>query len=1086
MPIERAVVRAVPKPWGVVDPSPWHPGSEDLSPIGELRFERRSPPHQPTLLLKLLLTSQPLSIQVHPDDAFARLIGLPCGKSEAWYILAAAPGSRVAVGLKEPCSKEELRSSIADGSIGSLVSWHAAASGDAFDVPAGTIHAIGSGLVIAEIQQNSDATFRLLDIGLNRELHVDNGLAVAETGVAAKQLLPARLSDERLLLVANNHFVFERVDLPPGSIWRLAAEGETWIVLLAGRTIIGAFELAVGEAIFADDASVSICSGDRGMRCLIAYVRKKGANPKLLRRSNNQFRRDRRPNASRTPSSWLRMGQLAARIRSWRIPPIKYSQRIALIGNYLPRRCGIATFTHDLNIAITKKHPEADTMVIAMTNSGGAYDYPECVRFQIPADQPDEYRRAAAFLNSSDVGVVSLQHEFGIFGGEAGSHILGLLAHLEAPVVTTLHTILDEPSAAQRVVMDRVIASSERLVVMSNMGRDILIKTYGIETDMIDTIPHGIPDVPFQDTAIAKAKFGLSAKTVILTFGLLSPSKGIEMVIDAMPAIIKACPTAIYVVLGATHPNLVREQGEVYRESLVTRMRALGVQDHVLFFDQFVDQATLLDFIAMCDIYVTPYLNEAQMTSGTLAYSYGSGKAVVSTPYWHAKELLADGRGILVPFGDSNSIGSEIASLLGNDVRRHAMRKRAYSAGRSMIWAEAAGRYLATYQSAAAVRTAPRPILTIPSQSSRRAPDLALPQLRTTHLLAMCDLTGLLQHAIHSVPDRSHGYCVDDNARGLLLASTLDGAGEAGLPDLLTTRMAAFVAHAWNEDTKRFRNFMSYDRRWLEDKGSEDSHGRTLWALAACASDDADASRRRWAIELFRKALPTAREFNSPRAWAFTLLALDQYCPLARKDIGADQMRRQLADRLLAILESSKRDDWFWFEDVLGYDNARLSQALILTGIATDTPAYSTAGLETLRWLMDRQTGSSGCFRPVGSDSFGKPYAQPEPFDQQPIEAAASIAAYLAAARLQAGPEWEAAAMSAFNWFLGENDLCVTLADRHSGACLDGLHPDRPNGNMGAELVLSYLLALTDIRRLVRVGVAPAESARTQRLPVTA
>ena len=724
-------------------------------------------------------------------------------------------------------------------------------------------------------------------------------------------------------------------------------------------------------------------------------------------------------------------------------------------------------------------------MVVAMTDPGSAYDYPDCVRFQICADQPADYRRATHMLNASGCDVVCLQHEFGIFGGEAGCNILELLEHLEAPLVTTLHTILAEPTAAQRFVMDRIIRSSERLVVMSDTGRSILIKTYNVASAKIDTIAHGIPDVPFQDTTLAKAKFGLANRNVILTFGLLSPSKGIETVIDAMPAVIKACPTAIYVVLGATHPNLVREQGEAYRESLVARMRALAIEDHVLFFDQFVDQATLLDFIAMCDVYVTPYLNEAQMTSGTLAYSFGSGRAVVSTPYWHAKELLANGRGVLVPFGDTTTIGREISSLLGDDIRRQGIGKRAYATGRSMTWAETGRHYLATLQAAIVAEDPAKDVCFSPNRANRTTEDQQLPQLRTSHLLSMCDLTGILQHAIHSIPDRSHGYCVDDNARGLLLASMLDNAGEAGLPDFLTTRFAAFVAHAWNQDTKRFRNFMSYDRQWLEDQGSEDSHGRTLWALAACAAENRDASRRRWAMELFRKALPIVRGFTSPRAWAFTLLALDQYCPLAVTDVAANRMRHKLADQLLALLECNGQGNWCWFEKVLAYDNARLSQALILTGIATDTNTYAAAGLDTLHWLKGQQRASSGWFRPVGSHSFGKPYAPPEPFDQQPIEAAACVAAYLAAARLEPGSAWENDALSAFNWFLGENDLCAMLADRNSGACLDGLHPDRPNRNMGAESALSYLLALTEIRKFTRAGIAPAKAARTSKVPAT-
>ena len=456
--------------------------------------------------------------------------------------------------------------------------------------------------------------------------------------------------------------------------------------------------------------------------------------------------------------------------------------------------------------------------------------------------------------------------------------------------------------------------------------------------DKIEVIPHGIPDFPFLETHHAKAKFGFAGKTVILTFGLLSPNKGIETMLDAMPDIIKSCPNAVYVILGATHPNLVRHQGEAYRESLTARVQELGIEDHVVFFNQFVDQATLLDFISMCDVYVTPYLNEAQMTSGTLAYSFGLGKAVVSTPYWHAKELLGDGRGILVPFGDAKAMGAEIAGLLTNDVRRHAMRKRAYAASRSMTWAQTAKRYLAVFETAREHgRACNRRFRSIAIVS--RSKDSALPEIRIGHFLSLCDSTGMLQHAVHSVPDRAHGYCVDDNARALLFSSALASSGEAQLSETLTARFAAFIQHAWNPDTRRFRNFMSYDRRWLEASGSEDSHGRTLWALAECARNDTDPSRRRWAAALFKTALPAVEEFSSPRAWAFSLLGLDAYCARGRRRPCRQPHARAAGRQVDVLARGDETEDWLWFEDVLAYDNARLPQALIQTGLATQHAA---------------------------------------------------------------------------------------------------------------------------------------------------
>ena len=763
-------------------------------------------------------------------------------------------------------------------------------------------------------------------------------------------------------------------------------------------------------------------------------------------------------------------------------------RRVAFIGNHLPRRCGIATFTHDLHRAVAIAAPGIDTCVVAMNDPSGAYDYPPPVRFQVRDDCISDYRKAAADLNDAGPDVVSLQHEFGIFGGDAGANILELVFRLKMPIVTTLHTVLAAPSPQQRAVLDQIIDTSTRLVVMSEKSRHFLRSVHGVPDEKIEVISHGIPEYPFIEPERAKAKFGFSGKAVILTFGLLSQSKGIETVIDAMPAIIKSCPDAVYVILGATHPNLVRNQGEAYREGLIERARHLGVADHVVFCNQFVDQATLLDYISMCDVYVTPYLNEAQMTSGTLAYSYGLGKAVVSTPYWHAQELLADGRGLLVPFADAAATGAAISGLLTDDIRRHAMRKRAYATSRSMTWPRTARSYLSVFEAACAAAS-PRNGRRngyVGGNGVERPEPFTVPDLRTDNLLAMCDSTGLIQHAVHCVPDRSHGYCVDDNARALLFACRLGGKSEPRLPEKLTTQFAAFIQHAWNPDTRRFRNFMSYDRRWLEHTGSEDSHGRTLWALGTCSAADPDPARRRWATSLFKTALAPAERFTSPRAWAFTLLGLDAYCAAKPDDAEANHLRSALADRLMALHQANRNGTWRWFEAYLAYDNARLPQALIETGLATGTTAYIDAGLDSLQWLMARQIAASGCFRPIGTESFGMIHETSGPFDQQPVDATATIAACLAAARADGSPEWPAGARRAFNWFLGANDLGVPLVDLATGGCLDGLHAERPNQNMGAESALSYLLALLDIRQLAHVEIVPRRSKLVPSLALSA
>ena len=741
--------------------------------------------------------------------------------------------------------------------------------------------------------------------------------------------------------------------------------------------------------------------------------------------------------------------------------------RLAFIGNSLPRRCGIATFTTDLQQAIAGSRVDLDTAIVAMTDHGHSYDYPPDVRLQVNDDRLEEYVRAADFLNEAQFDIACLQHEFGIFGGESGNHIMALLSRLTMPIVTTLHTVLAEPRPVQRSVLNKVVGVSSKVIVMAEKARDLLRSVYDVAADKIEVIAHGVPDSAFVAPDAAKDKLGFGRKPIILTFGLLSPNKGIEVMIDAMPSILKSRADAVYVVLGATHPNLVRREGEAYREGLMARARALGVERHVVFLNRFVDQATLLDFISMCDVYVTPYLNEAQMTSGTLAYSFGLGKAVVSTPYWHARELLADGRGVLVPFGDSRTIGIEIARLLTDDARRQAMREQAYASSRSMTWQQTAERYLSVFDRAR--RAQPLKVITRQDGGIALRDSPPAPQMQLGHFLSMCDDTGLFQHAVCSVPDRLHGYCTDDNARALLVACALNAAGEEPLPDVLTTCFAAFVEHAWNPDRRRFRNFMSFDRRWLDEAGSEDSHGRALWALGECARNDASRSRRQWAAALFAQALPPAEQFRSPRAWAFTLLGLDAYCLASPEDCAARELRHLFADRLMAILASVESTDWVWFEDGLAYDNARLPQALIVTGMAISAPAYVAAGLRSLRWLMTQQTSPAGVFRPVGSDSFGDLRKPPRAFDQQPLEATATISACLAAWRAEADATWRTHAARAFGWFLGSNDLLSPLVDLETGSCRDGLHPDRANENRGGESVVSYLLSLAEIRQLARV-----------------
>ncbi|MEP7051556.1 MAG: glycosyltransferase family 4 protein [Pseudomonadota bacterium] len=739
-------------------------------------------------------------------------------------------------------------------------------------------------------------------------------------------------------------------------------------------------------------------------------------------------------------------------------------RKIAFVGNYLPRKCGIATFTHDLRNAVQGVLPAGQCSVLAVNDGKDHYEYPDEVRFEISEQSPDDYLRAAEYLNLLNVDVVSLQHEFGIYGGPSGSHVLNMVRRLRMPCVSTLHTILKQPSLEQRRVMQELTSLSSRVVVMSDVGRSILNETYSVPERKIDVIPHGIPDMAFADPNFFKDQYSVEGRRVLLTFGLLSPNKGIEKVIEALPQIVAEFPDVVYIVLGATHPNLLREHGEVYRESLTTLAENLGVSEHVRFFNQFVELEELKKFLGAADIYVTPYLNEAQITSGTLAYAFGCGKAVVSTPYWHAQELLADDRGVLVPFGDSSAMSREICGLLRDESRRHAMRKRAYLSSREMVWSKTAEHYLATFEAARKCRSE-RPLKVVPRRDSR---ELQLPELGFQHLKRMTDSTGMLQHARFTLPNYGEGYCIDDNARALMLTVHLEKRA-AGGDELaaLGTRYASFVDHAFNPEQRKFRNFMGYDRRWLEDVGSEDSQARALWALGTCVGHTQRREIRAWAAELFMQALPGIAESTSPRAWAFALLGIREYLRRLRGDRDAANLQKELVTRLVTLYEREKAPGWNWFEDVLSYDNARLSQALIVTaGKEPELAAVREIGLESLRWLVEEQRAERGHFRPIGSNGFyrrGQPRAR---FDQQPLEAHATVSACNEAFQVTGDRFWIFEARRAFGWFLGQNDLATSVYNPDSGGCRDGLHVDRVNLNEGAESTLAFLSALTEIQAL--------------------
>ena len=736
-------------------------------------------------------------------------------------------------------------------------------------------------------------------------------------------------------------------------------------------------------------------------------------------------------------------------------------RRVALLGNHLPRQCGIATFTTHLSDAIASVAPDLDCFVLAMNDGLHHHAYPERVRFELADSDLGAYTRAADFLNINAVDIVSVQHEYGIFGGKAGGHLLTLLRELRMPIVTTLHTILGEPNSHQRRVMDELTALSDRLVVMTAGSAEMLSDVHGVDRRKIDVIPHGIPSVPFSGN---KDRLGVEGRPLILTFGLLSPDKGIEYVIDALPTILSHHPDALYIVLGATHPHIIERHGETYRLMLEDRAKRLGVDANVIFHDRFVSQSELCEFLAAADIYITPYLNPQQITSGTLAYALGAGKAVISTPYPYAKELLADNRGILVPWRDASAIASEIVGLLDDPERRLALRRRAAEHGRAMLWPAVAHSYLQTFERARAehaqrLRTAfrARTLATRPAE---------LPQVNLDHAMVMTDDTGMLQHATFNVPRYDEGYCIDDNARALLLMTLLEDTGsyDPKVVRMLASRYLAFVSNAFNRPLGRFRNFMSHSRLWQEEQGSEDSHGRALWALGTVVGCSADPGRNNLAGALFHAALPAVSTFSSPRAWAYALLGIEQYLRAFEGDRNVQEAGRAIGERLLSLFRRTDQPDWPWFEDRVTYCNGRLPQALIATASWTGDAAMAETGLRSLTWLMTIQRTDEGYFAPVGTNGFFERGMTAAVFDQQPVEACATVSACMHAFRTTGDHRWVDHARRAFTWFLGQNQLHQALYDPRSGGCRDALHTDRLNENQGAESTLSFLLALMDMR----------------------
>lgn len=740
---------------------------------------------------------------------------------------------------------------------------------------------------------------------------------------------------------------------------------------------------------------------------------------------------------------------------------------VAVIGNYLPRHCGIATFTTDLINALTKEAPEIDSWSVAMNDQPEGYNYPDRVHFEINQNLLSGYGVAAEFLNLSQADIVCVQHEFGIFGGAAGSHLLKLLGELRMPIVTTLHTVLQNPEPDYREVMLRLIELSDRLIVMSHKAVKILREVYGVAEEKITFIHHGIPDLPFIDPNFYKEKFAVEGKKVLLTFGLLSPNKGIETVLQALPKVIEQNPDVAYIVLGATHPHVLKAQGEEYRISLQQMVRKLGLSEHVIFQNRFVDLETLSEFLGVADIYITPYLEEAQITSGTLAYAMGTGKAVISTPYWYAVEMLAEGRGRIVPFSDPDAMADQINDLLGNETQRHALRKKAYTFCRGAVWKEVARQYLQVFSDVRGHQEKnPRPYHSY-KQDVIAITKFDIPPVNLEHLKTMTDDTGIFQHAIFTVPNLDHGYCTDDNARALVVAAM----GKRFLVnnrvwfEELSGRYLRFLYYAFNATTGRFRNFMDYSRQWLEEEGSEDSHGRAVQGLGKAISVLENPGQMAMATKLFSQSIGCLDSLVSPRAIAYSLVGIHAYLTKFSGDSEVRRVRDILAGKLFRQFTEQATESWPWLEHYLTYSNGSLSQALLQSGQSMQNEEMIVMGTRSLKWLLEIQT-RDGHFTPVGNRDWYQKEESVSRFDQQPIEANIMIDACVEAYNVTHDLTWIDSAVTCFNWFLGHNDLNMSLYDPKTGGCRDGLMSNGINQNEGAESSLAWLLSLITIQQL--------------------
>jgi glycosyltransferase involved in cell wall biosynthesis len=729
-------------------------------------------------------------------------------------------------------------------------------------------------------------------------------------------------------------------------------------------------------------------------------------------------------------------------------------KKVAFISSFPPRKCGIATFTSDLiKNAGTAAKGQFEPLVVAL-RSDSTLKYNDPVKFEIRQDVKSDYICAADYINFSHVDLVSVQHEFGLFGGEAGSYLSLLLNRLKAPVITTLHTLLDDPGPAYHKSLVEVCNTSYKVITMNERGLGMLRDIYGISGKKVELIAHGIPDLPFVDSNYYKHKFGMENRRTILTFGLLNKNKGIEVMLKAMPRIIEAEPTILYIVLGMTHPSVLKHEGESYRFNLKRIVKELSLQEHVIFHNRFVNDEELHNFLCAADIYVTPYLNIEQLTSGTLSFAVGTGKAVVSTPYWAAMELLAEGRGKLVKSGSSVEIAEGIVEILQKNSLFYSLRRRAYEYGRSRTWPKIGQAYWKLF---GAKRLPVRITAKMPLSAAETISSIEVPEPSLDHLKKLTDDTGMFQHAKFTVPNRKYGYCTDDNARAVIAMT--DYYSQYPQPEALELFdiYLSFILHSQNNDGT-VKNFMNFDRSWQKDEPLNDALGRVLWAFGIVMAKPPASSYLSIIKDSFDKTVKHVKK-QYPRGMAYSILGMSDYL---KQFPGASDIKRQLeiaADELVLQYENNSFSDWQWFEDALTYDNAVLPHALYVASLTSGNNKYLEVADKTCEFLLET-TFNNDHFSFVGCKGWYEHGQTKATFDQQPIEAASTVMMLRAAYDTTGNDRFLTLQRKAFDWFLGENDLHIPLYNFRTKGCYDGLTQDGVNINQGAESTLSFLLSI--------------------------